>query len=211
MPPAQDPLQSDHTMVGPLTIKPASIPQSKALQTFDATPPKEWLKLPLPQGSETPNHDEIQYVEYHLHFGKEARGWRHLQNFAQGRPALPKLREVRVIMDGSAVDRLTLAQCKDFHFAAELIGLVNFRCERVEVVYVPHHRSAHKERPGEPDEATHTRDELQDFVVRGVGKTMPFGNGKVLVWTENEVWPGREVKEGMGETMRMVYTRGQWE
>jgi hypothetical protein len=200
--------QADAMMVG-LRTSTLDLP-SKALQIHDNIQPHEWFRLPLPPPTSIPDPEGIQYVEYHLHFGKEARGWRNLQNLAPGRLLLPKLREVRVIIDGGAIDRLTPARCRDFRLAAELIGIVDFRCERVEVVYLPHHRTAEKDRAGESDDATFTRDKLQDFVVRNVVKCSSFGQGRVDLQVDSEVWPDRQVVEGREEPMRMIYARGHW-
>jgi hypothetical protein len=203
---------ADDMMVGLCSTSTPNLP-SKALlplQIRDNTKPQEWFRLPLPPKTSIPDPEGAQYVEYHLHFGKEARGWRNLQNLARGRPLLPNLREVRVIINGGTIDRLTPARCRDFRMAAELIGIVDFRCERVEVVYLPHHRTGKRDRPDEPDDATFTRDELQDFVVRNVAKCASFGQGRVDLQVENEVWPGRRVVEGREEPMRTVYSRGYW-
>jgi len=208
MPHSDETPRVDDMMVGLCIATPEQ--PSKALQKHDNSQPQpqEWFRLPLPPQTSIPYPNGVQYVEYHLHFGKEARGWRNLQNFAHGRLSLPDLRSVRVIIDGSILDRLTPARCRDFHLAAELIGTVEFHCERVEVVYLPHHRiEGHS---GEPDNATFTRDELQDFVVRNVVKCASFGQGRVDLEVENEVWPGRRVESKLVEPMRMVYARGYW-
>jgi len=197
-------------MVGPRTS--TTVPHVKDPQKARGRQPHEWFKLPLrPVTNTILNPTSIERVEYHLHFGKEARGWRNMHTFAHGRPSLPNLRELRVVIDGSALDKLNMAQCRDFRLAAELIGPINFRVERLEVVYLPHRRTEVAEHPGEPDSGTFARDEVQESVVRNIAKVLEFGQGRVTLEVENEMWPGRGVSERREEPMKMVYTRGRWD
>ena len=121
------------------------------------------------------------------------------------------MRSVYVIVDGSALDKLSVAQCTNFRLTADLIGPIDFRVERLEVVYLPHRRTSVAGRSGKPDEGTCARDEVQELVVRNVAKMLPFGYGRVVCEVENEAWPYRKVGYGKEEPMRLVYTRGRWE
>jgi hypothetical protein len=165
--------------------------------------PPHLVSTPIPSPS------TIRNVSYNLHIGKQARGWRALRAFADGQPSIPNLRSVRVIIDGSVLDKLTSTQCRDFRLAAEMIGLIEFRVERVEVVYLAHRRTG--DEVGEPDERTFARDEVQECVVRGIGKAGKFGEGRVTCESQGDVWPGRKVVVEREGGMRLVHGVERWE
>jgi hypothetical protein len=194
----------------------AALPAPQSKQGKRTVPCPAWHILPSGGDWDTTISDlgSVTHLTHELRLDIAAQSWSRLQTLASGTPALPNLRHMRIVIDGSTFKSTDPARYAQFIDAAEAIGPVKFRSSvKLEILYLPHVRTLHTRYVGrQPDDVTFARDEVQEFLCSQIYIVGGFAEGTMGRVVEGERYPGRRVGEdGMTEdVMRVVYERGKW-
>ena len=194
----------------------AALPSPQTKQGKRTVSSPDWHVFPTNCDWDTTTRDlrSITHLTHELRLDIAAKCWSRLRTLASGTPALPNLRHMRIVIDGSTFKSTEPARYADFLDAAEAIGPVQFRSSvKLEIVYLPHVRTMDTRYVGrQPDDVTFARDEVQKFLCSQAYIVGSFEEGSMDRVVEGEQYPGRKVGEdGVTEgVMRVVCEKGKW-